>query len=139
MGASEATQADMVGTHRRAFIAAGLAAAAVALAPIAALPSTGEALQGCLASLASDRESYREVGRLYRVANPALPGPAALRRAFAGAAGGEPLFLLALSVAERRRWFSGVCRREFARGDVEPFGGWLFAASELQLAALLAA
>ena len=133
---SGAAQAGAAGMSRRAFAVAGLAAAAIVLAPVA--PSPGEALQRCLASLVRDGESYREVGRLYRLANPALPGTAALRRQIAGAGGGAPLALLRLSVAERRRWFSGVCRREFARGDVEPFGGWLFAASELRLAALLA-
>ncbi len=134
-----ARRSTPAGFSRRRFIVAGLATAAMTLAPGRTARSQDEALQTCLASLVRDGESYRRVGLLYRRSNPAAADIGELRRQLGEPAGREPLFLLGLSPAARRRWFVDRCRRDFEQGKVEPFGGWLFAASELRLAALLAA
>ena len=136
MGARRSTSA---GLSRRRLIVAGLATAAMTLAPGRAARSQDEALQTCLASLVRDGESYRRVGLLYRRYNPAAADIGELRRQLGEPAGREPLFLLDLSPAGRRQWFVNRCRRDFERGEVELFDGWLFAACELRLATLLAA
>jgi len=117
---------------------AGVATAAASFIAGTALGGP-EDLQDCLASVVRDRESYRRVGLLYRRTNPPVADAAELRRQFGEPSGHEPVFLLSLSVAQRRRWFIDRCRRDFAQGNVELVGGWLFAASELRLALLLAA
>jgi hypothetical protein len=115
----------MAAPSRRRLLIAGVAAAGVALA--GAAPGEAEALRAGLASLVRDPESYRRIGLAYRRANPSACDP-----------GGLPPFLAGLPVAERRRWFIERCRRDFAEGKVELVDGWLFAASELRLAVLLA-
>jgi hypothetical protein len=89
--------------------------------------------------MVEDAESYRRVGLLYRRSSPRAADLGELCRQLGEPAGRAPLFLLDLPVAERRRWFVDRRRRDFAQGRVELFGGWLFAACELRLAALLAA
>ena len=126
------------GMSRRGLVLAGVAAAAASLAAGVALGQP-EDLADCLASVVEDRESYRRVGLLYRRANPSATDRGALRRQLGEPCGDEPAFLRDLSVAQRRRWFVERCRRDFERGNVEQVEGWLFAASELRLAALLAA
>jgi hypothetical protein len=117
---------------------AGVATVAASFIAGTALGRSGD-LRDCLASVVKDRESYRRVGLLCRRTNPEAVDAGELRRQFGEPSGHEPLFLLSLSVAQRRRWFIDRCRRDFEQGNVELVDGWLFAASELRLAVLLAA
>ncbi len=134
-----ARRSTAIGVSRRGVIAAGLAAAAAALVPAAAARSQEGALRECLATLVEDAQSYRRIGLLYRSSNARASSLGELCRQLGEPPGCAPLFLLDLPVAARRRWFVDRCRRDFAQGKVELFGGWLFAACELRLAALLAA